>query len=103
MSAIGGFDRDILLWYKISEIYPDVKYKYLNDFSVATIENDMKAGLLPIINVRHRGDGITHWLLIVGAKDGEFLVYDPLIADKQPIKLSAHGKVYAYRVLSRGS
>ena len=48
---------------------------------------------------KNHGSGATHWLLVIGAKNGEFSIYDPLSKNKEPIPLSAHGKVYAYRVL----
>ena len=99
LTEVNGFQHDGLIWYKINEAFADVDYKYSRIFSSRTIENDLKSGLLPIINVRYRGNGITHWLIVVGAKDGEFLVCDPLNADKNPVKLSVHGKVHAYRVL----
>ena len=94
-----GFQGADLIWYKINESYPEIDYKYSRVFSSATIENDLKQGLLPIINVKLNGYGVTHWLLVVGASDGEFLVYDPLYYGKEPIPLSKHGNVYAYRVL----
>ena len=99
LTEIDGFQGAELIWYKINEVYPEIDYKYSRIFRSATIEADLKSGLLPIINVKYKGDGITHWLLVIGAKDGEFLVYDPLNAERAPMKLSAHGRVYAYRVL----
>ena len=99
LTDVGGFEGSNLIWYKINEAFDGVDYSYARIFSSVTIESDLKAGLLPIINVRYHGTGVTHWLLVVGAKGGEFLVYDPLNADKTPIPLSTHGKVYAYRVL----
>ena len=99
LTGVDGFQGSELIWYKINEAYDGVDYKYSRVFSRATIERDLKAGLLPIVNVKMHGNGITHWLLIIGAKDGEFLVFDPLNREKQPIALSTHGRVYAYRVL----
>lgn len=99
LTDVGGFDDAILIWYKIHEAVPEVDYKYSRIFSSRTIEKDLREGRLPIINVKYHGGGVTHWLLVVGSKDGEFMVYDPLNQDKGPIPLSTHGKVYAYRVL----
>lgn len=101
LSSVDGFDDAILIWYKIHEAILEVDYKYSRIFSSRTIENDLKNGLLPIINVKYHGNGVTHWLLVVGAKDGDFLVYDPLNKNVEPIPLSTHGKVYAYRVMIR--
>jgi len=47
------------------------------------------------------GTGVTHWLLIIGAAEEDFLAYDPLNPNLEPIKLSRHGNVYSYRVLFR--
>lgn len=101
LADIEGYQGADLIWYKINEAFPEIDYKYSRIFSSATIERDLNKGQLPIINVKYYGRGMTHWLLVVGAEDGEFLVFDPLNQDKEPIKLSTHGKVYAYRVLTR--
>jgi hypothetical protein len=47
------------------------------------------------------GSGISHWVLIIGADAGDFLIYDPLNKEKAPIPLSTHGNVYSYRVLHK--
>ena len=101
LSSNDGFQGADLIWYKINESFPEIDYKYSRIFSSSTIEKDLELGLLPIINVKMNGNGVTHWLLVVGAADGEFLVYDPLNSDKKPIYLSKHGNVYSYRVLVR--
>jgi hypothetical protein len=98
LSEVGGFSGASLIWYKIHEAIPEVDYTYSRVFSAETIENDLSEGRLPIVNVRYFG-GATHWVLIIGAKDGEFMIYDPLNREKTPIPLSTHGKVYSYRVL----
>ena len=101
LTAVEGYDNNELIWYKINDAIPEIEYKYSRIFSRNTIEKDLREGLLPIVNVKLHGSGITHWLLIIGAKNGVFLVYDPLNKDLEPIPLSTHGKVYAYRVLYR--
>lgn len=100
LGAIGGYQGAEVIWYKINEAFPEIDYRYSRVFTGKTIEKDLANGLLPIVNVKYKGSGITHWVLIVGAKDGEFLAADPLNQDKAPIGLSStHGKAYAYRVL----
>lgn len=86
-----------VVWKDIKNVYPTVDYRYSNAFSAEDIDADLAAGLFPIVKVRYRGSGVFHWLLIVGAEEGEYMVMDPL-ADS-PVPLSTHGKVYAYRVL----
>ncbi len=98
LSEVGGYSGANLIWYKIHEAIHEVDYTYSRIFSGKTIENDLAQGLLPIVNVRYFG-GATHWVLIIGARDGEFMICDPLNREKTPIPLSTHGKVYSYRVL----
>jgi len=101
LTEVDGYQGADLIWYKINEAFPQIDYKYTRIFSSARIERDLESGLLPIVNVRINRTGRTHWLLIVGGKDGEFLAYDPLNASLEPINLSVHGNVYSYRVLVR--
>ena len=76
-------------------------YSYERIFTEKNIEADLKQGLLPIVSVKYLGNGGSHWVMIIGAKDGDFLIYDPLNDNKTPIPLSTHGKVFSYRVLKR--
>jgi len=101
LTVINGYQDADLIWYKINEVFPQIDYTYARIFSSARIERDLESGLLPIVNVRINRTGGTHWLLIVGGKDGDFLAYDPLNASLEPISLSTHGNVYSYRVLMR--
>lgn len=101
LTAVDGYQNGAdLIWFKINEAVPEVDYSYSRVFSSETIERDLGKGLLPIIKVKVNGFGAQHWLLVVGAQDGEFMVFDPLNAAKAPIPLSVHGKAYAYRVLN---
>ncbi len=101
LTLSNGYQGADLIWYKINEIIPEVNYRYSRVFSSKTMENDLKNGLLPIVNVKYHKTGVTHWVLIVGANDGEFQICDP-IGDGFSIKnLSEHGNVYAYRVIER--
>ena len=44
---------------------------------------------------------IPHWVLIVGEKDSEYLMLDPLTQGK-PVKLSSYGAyVYSIRVMEK--
>lgn len=100
MTAVDGFDDADFLWYKLKEAVPGVDYRYSRVFSGKTIERDLDGGLLPLVKVMYRGGGVQHWLMVVGAADGEFLVIDPLNAEKEPMPLTTtHGRVYGYRVL----
>lgn len=101
LTGVDGYQGADLIWYKINEAYPEIDYEYTRVFSSSGLERDLENGLLPIVNVKLNGSGASHWLLIIGAKDREFLAYDPLNPDKEPIMLSRHGNVYSYRVLVR--
>lgn len=95
-----AFQGADLLWYKIKEAYPQIDYEYSRGFSEETIESLLTRGLLPVVKVRMNGYGAVHWVLIVGASDGKFMVMDPLNKDKTPVPLSEHGgRAYAFRVL----
>lgn len=96
-----GYQGADLIWYKINEILPEVDYRYSRIFDSKTIEKDLDRGLLPVVNVRYYKTGVTHWVLIVGAKDGEFLICDPMGDGHSTMLLSEHGKVLAYRVIEK--
>ena len=99
LTEVDGYQGADLIWYKINEAFPEIDYEYSRVFSSSRLENDLENGLLPIVNVKINGSGVSHWLLVVGAKDREFLAFDPLNPDKEPIRLTQHGNVYSYRVL----
>ena len=102
MAQVGGYQGDgDLIWYKINEAVPAVDYRYSRTFSAATLESDLSQGLTPIIKVHYLGGLVQHWVLVVGALDGQFMVLDPMNADQEPIPLSDHGRVNAYRVLEK--
>jgi len=101
LSQNGGYQDADLLWYKIKDSVPPVDYHYQRIFTSRTIERDLEAGLLPIVNVKYHKTGYTHWVLIAGAKDGDFLILDPLGDGRTSMRLSEHGKVYAYRVIRK--
>lgn len=101
LTQINGFQGADLIWYKINEVFPDIDYRYSRIFSRKKIEKDLEEGLLPIVNVKYNKTGVTHWVLIVGAKDGEFIISDPLGDGNSTRLLSDHGNVFAYRVIKR--
>lgn len=99
LTSASGYLADNLIWNKINTVEPKVDYSYKRIFNSKTIEKNLLDGLLPIVNVKYNKTGITHWVVIVGSKDNDFIIYDPANQNKEYIKLSTHGKVYAYRVL----
>lgn len=91
-----------VVWYKISEAFSGISYDYKRVFSGKTLQNDLAEGRLPIVMVRYHKTGVFHWVLVIGTDGGDFLIIDPLKQDRKAVGLSIHGKVYAYRVLSKG-
>ena len=59
LTNVNGYSGADLIWYKINEAVPQADYKYSRIFSSGTIEKDLKAGLLPIVNVKFHGGGVT--------------------------------------------
>jgi hypothetical protein len=101
LTQIDGYEGASLIWYKIHQAIPTLDYSTARVFSSKTIEADLGNGLMPIVRVKMYGIGATHWVLIIGAQDGQFMILDPLKQDRQPIPLSTHGNVYAYRVIKK--
>lgn len=101
LTQVNGFQGADLIWYKINEAFPHINYRYSRIFNNKMIESDLEKGLLPIVNVKYYKTGVTHWVIIVGAEDGEFIICDPLGDGYSTKLLSDHGKVYAYRVIER--
>jgi len=99
LSENGGFTPSgQVIWNRIKEAVPGADYTYSRIFTSRTIDNDLKNGYTPIVMVRYYKTGISHWVAIVGAKDGDYLIMDPLCADRKPIPLyGTHGRVYSYR------
>lgn len=101
LNQVNGFQGADLIWYKINEAFPEIDYSFSRIFNNKTIEKDLEKGLLPIVNVKYYKTGVTHWVIIVGAKNGEFIICDPLGDGSSTKLLSDHGKVFAYRVIEK--
>lgn len=84
-----------LQWYKLAEI-EGYSVKVYDRVSKDDIEQCLSDGHYPIVRVRMHGVGSYHYVLIVGADDGEYICMDPLEDDFT--RLSAYGDtVYAVR------
>lgn len=69
------------------------------EVSQPALDTCLAAGHAPIVRVRMHGLGSFHYVLIVGAEEGDYICMDPL-ADRLT-KLSDYlGRVYAVRVVS---
>lgn len=90
-----------ILWYKLIPLFPRIKYMPLRNFSSKDISEDLKYGILPIVKVKYNKKGYWHWVLIIGCTEKDFIILDPLNYSNRKMALKEHGKVYAYRKLSR--
>lgn len=86
-----------VIWNKIKSINPNIDYSFKRFFTSSDIDNDLKSGHFPIVKVKYYGNGIFHWVSIIGSSKDDYWIMDPLEASQKAIKLSTHGKVYAYR------
>ena len=93
-------ESGLVIWKNIKNAVHEIDYEYSRTFSVSSIENLLEEGKLPIIEVKYKGFGINHWVVVIGSDGEDFLIMDPLNGAKTPIKLSQHGsRAYAYRVM----
>lgn len=92
----GGY----LLWYKLEELYPGMEYTFKRVFTSGTLERDLKQGRLPIVQVDYGTSALEHWVVIVGAGEGDFWAIDPLNSSRALTPLSDYGPIYAYRLVS---
>ena len=90
-----------VLWNNIAEAVPGARAELPDRVDTDRLEEAVAQGLFPIVKVKYKGSGYQHWVLIIGAADGEYLCMDPLNADKKPLPLSAHGgAIYRYRIVA---
>lgn len=87
-----------LQWEPLSAL-GDYRVDVYQEVSSDIIDACLSEGRYPIVRVRIYALGNIHYVLIVGAQDGEYLCMDPL-QDKL-MKLSSYGnRVYAIRCVS---
>ena len=99
LSHEGGYDEEgNLQWDKLSQIDGRIAVERCKTVNVADIQESLASGRFPIVRVRINGVGSVHYVLIVGAKDGEYWCMDPLSESGKAVPLSAFGnRVYAVR------
>lgn len=90
-----------IIWGNISRAFPGVRITMPVQADAAGLEEAVKQGLLPIVNVKYKGFGYRHWVLLIGADENGYLCMDPLNAKKEPQPLSEHGgAIYRYRIVT---
>lgn len=86
-----------IVWAQIKEALPQTQVVVASSVKEKEIESLLAGGHYPIVKVKAGGHGASHWVLLVGSKDGEYLCMDPLEPDGELIPLSRHGGV-VYRM-----
>lgn len=102
LSGMDAYTRGgAVIWQRFARAIPGFGVRYRRVFSSRTVERDLRARRLPMVQVRRGLLFRTHWLLVVGADDASFLAMDPGRASTEPVPLSRFGRVHAYRLLVR--
>jgi len=103
---VGGFtDRGWLVWSQI-ERATDGKYSarvFGGGDPESNIDSCLAANEYPVVKIMLRGE-VQHWVLVVGRKNGEYMVRDPLEGDRadHPIPLSSRAnRVHSVRCIRR--
>lgn len=104
IKARGFTDRGWLKWSAISAA-TDGKYsaRVFGSPSHANIDSCMANNEYPVVKIFLRGE-VQHWVLIVGKRNGEYLIRDPLEGDRdeKPILLSSRAKgVHSLRCIKK--
>lgn len=99
LSRISGYDKEgNLQWDALSALDGRISVERCKTVDGRALQNSLEAGRFPIVRVRLHGTGSVHYVLIVGAKDGEYWCVDPLKASEETVPLSYFGnRVYAVR------
>jgi hypothetical protein len=93
-------DGDVL-WSRLSEAIPGASVVMPARVDADRLEEAVAQGRLPVVKVKYKGTGYQHWVLLIGAGDGDYLCMDPLNAAQEPLPLSAHGGVIdRYRIVT---
>lgn len=86
-----------IVWAQIKEALPQTQVVVASSVKEKEIESLLADGHYPIVKVKVGGHGASHWVLLVGSRDGEYLCMDPLEPDGELIPLGRHGGV-VYRM-----
>ncbi len=105
LGQVGGYtSRGWLIWSKVTEATDGaVRITVHEEPTHEGIDACMADGDYPIVKIK-LGGVIPHWVLLVGRKDGEYIMRDPLVGapDDPAIPVSVRGKtIYSFRCLSK--
>lgn len=97
LSEVGAYDSEgNLQWSKLEEM-DGLHAQVFDHVSTDDIDECLRSGRYPIVRVhRSRLLGGSHYVLITGSENGEYICMDPL--SNRSVKLSEYGnRVYALR------
>lgn len=99
LSQNGGYDEEgNLQWDALSALDSRISAERCQTVDEEAVMENLEAGRFPIVRVRLNGTGSVHYVLITGARDGEYWCMDPLAETEEETALSAFaGRVYAVR------
>ena len=105
LGQVGGYtSRGWLIWSKVTEATDGaVRITVHDEPTHEGIAACMADGGYPVVKIK-LGGVIPHWVLLVGRKDGEYIMRDPLVGvpDDPAIPVSVRGnKIYSLRCLSK--
>ncbi len=105
LGQVGGYtSRGWLIWGKVTDATDGaVRVTVHDEPTHEGIAACMADGGYPVVKIK-LGGVIPHWVLLVGRKDGEYIMRDPLIGapDDPAIPVSVRGdKIYSLRCLSK--
>ena len=88
-------------WGQLESLFGvSIVRKQASALSVGEIDHLLEQGCYPIVRVRVAGLGNYHFVLIVGAQDGEYLCMDPLNEKEEAVSLSKFwNRIYAIRYI----
>lgn len=90
-------NRGNLQWEPLNRL-EGLRADVCDDKSSKLLEEYLQRGHYPIVRVRMSGLGNVHYVLVVGAKAGEFICMDPLNPTGEAVPLSDFGnRIYAIR------
>jgi len=103
LSSNGGYTGSGLLKWGPCARYTSgrARVDYIGGPNGKRLATEVASGNPVIVKVRLSG-GAFHWVLVVGYREGDYLVHDPLGEENGPVKLSRFGRmIHAMRIFRR--
>lgn len=102
LSDAGAYDGQGNLIWDVMDAALLLESDRISDATSERIDRYLAGGIYPIVRVRVRGLGGSHFVLITGAADGDYLCMDPAKRDASLVPLSKYAdRIYAIRCVYR--